>query len=274
MTGKEEEKIENYAEKLVLEYYSEPQIVDPYAIANYHHIKVYQGSFSDKFKGLIRYHKGNFKIYLNLDVLGNHEYQFARYTCSHEIGHALIPDHRSVLMKGKSLSFNLNPESEISGHVKNKYEQQAQCFAASLLMPASWFKTYCKGIDISLEYLYNDLKNRFQTSLTSTAVRSMKLNLSNAVFIRISHTLWSVPSKDFKIKLDNNRAYFKYNENRNRNIIKSKKLESGGYIYELSYLNLSSWTTNISVGSKYDFLIREEIIYTPRSTFCLLSIEG
>lgn len=272
MTEKEEKKIEVYAEKCVLEYYSKPQIVDPYAIANYHYIKVYKGDFSDNFKGLIRFHRGKFKIYMNMEILGHHEYEFARFTCSHEIGHALIPEHRSILMSGESLAFNLNPESEITSHKKSKYELEAQSFAASLLMPTTWFKEYCEK-QISLKYLYTDVKNHFKTSLTSTAVRAIKLNLVNAVFIRVSNTIWSVPSNDFNASVENKKIYFRYDKNRNRNIVEHKNMEPGGYLYEVSYLNLSSWTTNIAVGAKYDFLIKEEILYTTRSIFCLLSLQ-
>jgi len=274
MLKKEERRIENLAEKNVYEVYSKQQTVDPNKIANHFGIKVYQGDFSDSFKGLIRWDKGKFKIYLNISILKDHNYEFARNTCAHEIGHALIPGHRKMLMNGISLAFNLNDESEISNEIKNVYELQAQSFAAGLLMPSKWLKNYTINQDVSLYYIFSKLKVEFKTSLTSTAVRSMKLNLAKSVFIRISHTLWSVPSASFSKTFDNKRVYFKYNEFRNRNIIECKTMNLGGYDYQLSYTNLSSWASNIPQGSSYDLLVREEMLYTPRFTFCLLSIQN
>lgn len=277
---KEKERIEanedydQLAQKIVFEYYSEGEIVNPSELARCFDIEVRAGAYENYFRGLIRYRDLKFKIYLNLEYLYDPFSKEARYTCSHELGHFFITSHRLELMKGNSLGY-------FSGHANFKsgintfyeIELQAQSFAASLLMPKDWFINSCLRKDVTLKTLYEEFPKKFNTSFTSCIVRYLKLNLKKCIFIRSGKKFWQEQSTSFK-EIYNGRVFFTYNPNRRRNIILSTTIKPGDYEYEVSYVNLSSWTTNIPAGSRSDLLMKEEIITTSNFLYCLLSLES
>lgn len=268
------EGYDQLAQEIVQEYYSEGEIVDPLELARCFDIEVRAGNYEEHFRGLVRYVEHRFKIYLNLDILFKPDSEMGRFTCAHELGHTIIPSHRKELMKGNSLaSTSGSTHFKSTNNSLKEIELQAQSFAASLLMPKDWFINYCLTNSLSLKSLYEDITTIFNTSFTSCVVRYIKLNLGKSVFIRVGKTLWQEQSNSFRGLYDG-RIYFTYNPNRNRIAVQSNTLEIGGYKYEVSYVNISSWTTNIPAGSKADMLVKEEIIITGNYIYSLLTVES
>jgi Zn-dependent peptidase ImmA (M78 family) len=139
------------------------------------------GQYKHHFDGMLTYFEGRFFIYCNLDKVQAKDSPRARFTLCHELGHFFIDEHRRVLMRGE----NLHHPSHCDFSSKLLVEQEADLFASYLLMPSFAFdglagrKKAHKGIE---EVLF--LKNHFQTSITSTALRYVKSNVTPcAMFI-------------------------------------------------------------------------------------------
>ncbi|MDA9433533.1 ImmA/IrrE family metallo-endopeptidase [Bradyrhizobium sp. CCBAU 51627] len=95
---------------------------------------------------------------------------FQHFSVAHEIGHCYLPGHMdAILPNGATEHFSR------SGFVSDdRYELEADHFAAGLLMPARLFtramETAGDGLD-AIEHL----KTRCETSLTATAIRYQQL---------------------------------------------------------------------------------------------------
>ena len=267
--------IEDLAEEIAFDTFPQHSIIDPYKIADQHGIKVVGGNYGDFFKGFIQYKEAQFRIFLNLDILHHPNYEFSRFTCAHELAHAFIREHRERLMKGESLAFKTN-QDEFPRLTYKKFEQQAQEFAASLLMPKSRFiEKINQGSenDNLLEYIYTNLKTEFSTSMQSTAIRFTKLCNKTCVFLYIREgRFWQSASSKFD-GMFNEKIYYTYNPNRNRLVVDATAIQPGGYEYEIGYVNLSQWVNSIVPGGSRDLFLKEEIIYTERCIMCMLTLE-
>lgn len=87
----------------------------------------------------------------------------ARFVLAHEFGHA-------ELHAGIKPLFNCNEDSFKQWLKKGEQEQEANEFAAELLMPSKVFNSECVGHEFSLDLIAH-LADRFQTSQTATALR-------------------------------------------------------------------------------------------------------
>ncbi len=95
---------------------------------------------------------------------------FKRFNVAHELGHYFMPGHIDALF-GAGQQFH---QSESGFTSDDKYEREADSFAASLLMPKMLFKTACGENGEGLSAIEN-LAELCVTSLTATAIRYAKL---------------------------------------------------------------------------------------------------
>jgi hypothetical protein len=95
---------------------------------------------------------------------------FKRFNVAHELGHYFMPGHIEALF-GAGEPFH---QSESGFTSDNKYEREADSFAASLLMPKMLFRTACGESGEGLTAIEN-LADLCVTSLTATAIRYAKL---------------------------------------------------------------------------------------------------
>lgn len=95
---------------------------------------------------------------------------FKRFNVAHELGHYFMPGHIEVLF-GAGQQFH---QSESGFTSDNKYEREADSFAAGLLMPKMLFKTACGESGEGLTAI-ESLADLCVTSLTATAIRYAKL---------------------------------------------------------------------------------------------------
>jgi Zn-dependent peptidase ImmA (M78 family) len=128
-----------------------------------------------------------------------------RFTIAHEIGHFYIPRHQS------QQEFKCYKKNIDSFDAKNSLEYEADMFAAELLMPKEIFlkdigKISPKISDIKL------LSDKFETSLTSTAIRYVK-NTDECcalVLMENKNIRWSIRSDSFKFTINKPKDCFAY----------------------------------------------------------------
>lgn len=92
--------------------------------------------------------------------------QRKRYVLAHELGHM-------ILHATKEASFT-DDDTTLEGYKKGPQEQEANEFAAELLMPSELFSACCFKEKFSPD-LIRKLSERFNTSLTSTVYRFVEL---------------------------------------------------------------------------------------------------
>ena len=166
------------AEAIGNEYAGSGQI-DLLSIANRKEITTSFGGYGEGFDGMLEYKNGRFHIYNNLDRLGTPDSPRARFTMAHELGHYFIDEHRNLLASGE-----FEPHlSECEFDSSELIEQEADLFAANLLMPVKSFielgESQVKGFECIMK-----LAEEFGTSITATAVRYVSLDVWPCVLIK------------------------------------------------------------------------------------------
>lgn len=116
----------------------------------------------------------------------------ARYTSpSHELGHYHLEHHHAYLTHGGKSHASINEFRS-----KNIIEREADAFATSLLLPTDFVKQIINASELSVARL-ESIADDFQTSLVSTAIRSVQLSdfPCALVGIRQSAVAWAFPSE-------------------------------------------------------------------------------
>lgn len=96
---------------------------------------------------------------------------FRRFTVAHELGHYFLEGHIAYLFSRG----NERHESESGFISDDRYEREADAFAAALLMPEELFKNVCARVKPGLKAV-EILAEQCGTSLTATAIRYAKLS--------------------------------------------------------------------------------------------------
>ena len=154
-------------------------LVDPALVAEENRISTSFGAYGNSFDGMLEYKDGSFHIFGNLDRLRQPDSPRARFTLAHELGHYYIDSHRNTLSSGSAPSHLSRCEFESS----QPAEQEADHFAANLLMPEKRFRKSGKGIVTGFASILR-IAEEFGTSLTSTAVRYVSLDVFPCVLIK------------------------------------------------------------------------------------------
>lgn len=96
----------------------------------------------------------------NIDNVG-----YQRFTIAHELGHYFLDGHAEALLANDNIHYsNSGTSSDI------KYEKEADCFAANLLMPRKMFRSSMRTAGKSLEAILK-LSDTCITSHEATAIR-------------------------------------------------------------------------------------------------------
>jgi len=115
-----------------------------------------------------------------------------RFTVAHEIGHFLLPGHDQA--EGVCTSRDLNRWSP----AKHDYEQEANQFAAELLIPTEFAQRIIAGFTPSLDAV-KETANKFGTSLSATGWRYCELTTARCAFVWSAdgRIVWSKTSSSF-----------------------------------------------------------------------------
>lgn len=182
------------AERLLQELQIDSLPIDPFAIARRLDIELRplpanMGGAS----GMLLHVNGEFGICYptHLDNDG-----FKNFSVAHEIGHYRLPGHPDAIFDAQGRHV-----SHASFRSVDKYEQEADHFAAALLMPTKLFTAAAKRAGEGLNAIER-LKGECVTSLEATAIRFAQTNRDPVAVIRsdgrtIDYAFMSGPLKDF-----------------------------------------------------------------------------
>ena len=118
-----------------------------------------------------------------------------RFSVAHELGHLEMHRQNSIMLcVGKDLDNWERKDADTD------LEQEANEFAATLLLPKRFFSPECKGKDPSLDLIV-DLARTFDVSLTATALRYLRFcdEACAVVFSQDGYIRWFRGSKKFDV---------------------------------------------------------------------------
>ena len=148
-------------------------------VARQNAISLSFGAYGDAFDGMLEYRDGRFHIFANLGRLRSENSPRARFTLGHELGHSYIDEHRNALAAGRTAAHLSRCEFESSLLA----EQEADHFAANLLMPGKLFREAARGLGPGFGCI-RALAQRFGSSLTAAAIRYAALDISPCAVIK------------------------------------------------------------------------------------------
>lgn len=196
MAKRPEREIASQAEEVLkaLDMWSVP--VDPLAIVGQEGIELVPGDFGEGFDGRIRYlsEVRTFALAYQMQGRGRSRGR-VNFTLGHELGHYYL--HRDYLLSGRSHG------SKSDFRSSDEMEQEADEFAASLLMPLELFraevKRYRQHVCV-LKELCDLAENRLGASVTSTVRRYCQADIEPcaAVFSRDGTVKWACYSEDMR----------------------------------------------------------------------------
>ncbi len=188
------QQAESIVRRMGLSYPIEPLTV---AKEEYPLLRAGGRDFADRYDGKLRYisDKRCFVLLYNTKYdegyRPNTHHPRTRFSIAHELGHYFIEHHHAYLTHGGHSHASINEFRS-----KIKIEREADAFAASLLLPSHLAKPVINAGELSLPRL-ESIANQFQTSLVSTAIRSVQLSHFPCALagIREGSTAWMFPSE-------------------------------------------------------------------------------
>lgn len=172
--------------------------IDPVEIAvtEHRHLRLCYGDYGAAFDGRLEYHpsRRRFVCFYNTKYDRQGHVGHAprtRFSLAHELGHYFIEDHHEYLRSGGK-----SHASRSEFVASTPVEQQADCFAAHLLMPDALVKPVVNQEDLSIE-LISTVASTFRTSFVCAALRSAEVShfCGAIVAIRNNQVVWCRPSK-------------------------------------------------------------------------------
>ena len=187
---------EGAADRVLRELEIDALPVDPVRIAAIKNIAVQAAPPSTKgFSGMLAQWDTNFGI-MYTTYIDNPGFQ--RFSIAHELGHYFLPGHvEQVLANG--------PHKSHAGFgSRDPYEQEADFFAAALLMPAQLVKPIINRREDGITCV-KSLSSECETSLTASAVRYTRLSKSAVAIVLsqnglIDFCLFSDALKEAKVR--------------------------------------------------------------------------
>lgn len=180
------------AAQLIDEYCIEgPKELNVEDIANAEKLFVVERPLKN-FLGMINYKKDYGIITVNTRLAGSTQRTF---TITHEMGHFFNERLKAEHLRG------CNAADLISYKSKKHNEDNANIFAAELLMHKPWFLDFTKNADMSIELL-RETANHFKVSLTSAAIRFTEIGHYPAAVIYCANrkVQWTAMNKLFPLK--------------------------------------------------------------------------
>lgn len=185
-------KPEEYATKIIDDYcISSPKdlILEDVAAGEYLFIKE---APLKNFLGMINYRENYGIITINSNINDKGQKYF---TIAHEMGHFFLERNKPEELRGCNIE-------DLSSFKSVKYkEDNANIFAAELLMHRPWFKEFIKNREINFE-LIKDIAKYFNVSLSAAALRYINIGEKPAAVIYTKNEVvqWSAISDYFPFK--------------------------------------------------------------------------
>jgi len=164
-------------------------LVEPRQIARVCGLTMSFGQYGNTFDGMLEHRAGRpagrsrgesgFHLFCNLDRVGRADSPRARFTLAHELGHYYIDEHRNALAGGRAPAHR----SQCDCESPNPVEQEADLFAANLLMPRGRFLDKAASLAPGLDGIVH-LAEAFGASLTSAALRYVACDLRPCAVVK------------------------------------------------------------------------------------------
>ena len=166
-------------------------------IAKSENIKLIFDHYERSFEGMTVCDESDFFIHIDLDSILSRDSPRARFTLAHELGHAIIEEHRLGLLTNE-----IEPHKSIFllGETKSSIEKEADYFASCLLMPAHEFLSVSKKY--SRQFSVNSIKliaATFKVSVLAALIRFVDTG-SHPIFVvycKENKVIWYSKSDDF-----------------------------------------------------------------------------
>lgn len=182
------------AEKLIRELKINSLPIDPFQIARNLNIELRSlPSIVGGASGMLLHVNGEFGIAYPTHI---NNVGFQRFSVAHEIGHYRLPGHTEAIFDADGIH-----RSHAGFQENNKYEQEADHFAATLLMPNKLFVSAARRAGNGLKAI-KSLAEKCITSLEATAIRYIQTTNQPMAVIRsdgniIDYVIMSRSLKDF-----------------------------------------------------------------------------
>src|SRR6267142_534115 len=170
-----QERAAELAESIIVHHGIVEPPIDPAVLARHEgQLRLIGDDFRQVFDGMLEYHRSRrrFLLFYNTKYDGDagQHHPRTRFSLAHELGHFYIDRHRIYLMTGGS------PHGSRGEFTTDKaIEREADAFAAALLMPRPIFGRIVNRQPLHLAQVER-CAEMFQTSLVSTAIRSVQLS--------------------------------------------------------------------------------------------------
>lgn len=151
--------------------------IDVLKIAEREGIAVGAGNFGPDFKGRIEFHPSVRRFLLFYpNSKSDTDWKQTRFSIAHELGHFYLPDHRKLLMSGRT-------HNSRSGFIcDNVLEREADEFAAALLIPDRLLASTPIAKQISLDSIVN-VSMKADASVTASAIRGTRYTEEASILI-------------------------------------------------------------------------------------------
>lgn len=194
--GDEFFRVRQEAEQLLRELGMNSLPIDPFTVARQLHIELMPlPASAGGASGMLLHVSGAFGIGYPTHVENE---GFRRFSVAHEIGHYRLPGHfEAVLDEG-----GRHVSKAGFRDTTNRYEQEADQFAAALLMPSKVFAAAARRAGDGLEAI-ETLQGKCETSFEATAIRYAQTSREPVAVIRsesdtIDYAVMSSPLRDFQ----------------------------------------------------------------------------
>lgn len=220
-------------------------------------IRLHPNHFAEEFDAVIVPQANAFHIHLNLrKVAGDKNAPRAKFSIAHELGHYFIDEHRTRLLAEPAQPslcglFDGNERQE---------EDEADHFAANLIMPPSRFKKAAHGQGSPLETILS-LSRKFDTSLTATALQFINHVSDRSMVIRWTpegNLAWALPGNGYRAE-GYRTVIFKTPEklpkdSATANVISGKRPNDQGT------LTMAHVFQNVALAGERNLIVKEEAI--------------
>jgi len=185
--------LSNFA-NLIAQDYSINNVTYLDKILSAEQVELYTDHYEDAFDGMLVFDEEKFHVHLNIDRGNNPDSLRGRFSLAHELAHFFIEEHRVPLMKGEVAEHGSLHDFKHSDEV----EEEADYFAACLLMPEPLFRKAPKERKFSLNTIINLSKN-FQTSILATVLRFVEVGSHDILVIVSENNIiqWFAKSNNF-----------------------------------------------------------------------------
>jgi len=251
------QELSELAETVVGLHSPQPGAVNLDSILRENGIRLHPNRFPEDFDAIIVPTGNTFHIHLNIrKVDGNPDSRRARFSIAHELGHYFIDEHRTRLLTEP-------PQPSLCGLFDGnecKEEDEADHFAANLIMPPSHFKSAAHGQGSPLETILK-LSRKFDASLTATAIQFTNHVSDRSMVIRWTPegTLaWALPGRGYRT--DGYRTViFKTPEKLPKDSATANVI-AGKHDHDKGVLTMASIFQNVALAGERNTLVTEEAI--------------